>query len=177
MSQLKTHIPHQRLKVPHVAMKTRHSQVSIFKMHPTPAKKKTQQKNHTHKGTLKNSATTMYEHGVQSHGVIALISQLLAVQSKTNCLTSLSLMAPIIKWYCDVWVYFIIQLYLTLWAAAHQAILSIEFPRQEYWDGLLFSSPGDLHWSRGQTCVTCITGEFFTTEPLGKPVIHFKILK
>ena len=44
----------------------------------------------------------MHEHGVQSHGVIALLSQLLAVQSKTNGLTSLSPVAPIIKWYCDV---------------------------------------------------------------------------
>ena len=27
---------------------------------------------------------------------------------------------------------------------AHQAPLSMEFPRQEYWSGLLFPSPGDL---------------------------------
>ena len=54
MSQLKTHIPHQRLKVPHVAMKTRHSQVSIFKMHPTPAKKKNAtKKSHTQRNFKK----------------------------------------------------------------------------------------------------------------------------
>ena len=32
----------------------------------------------------------------------------------------------------------------TLWAIAHQAPLSMAFPRQEYWSGLPFSSPGDL---------------------------------
>ena len=32
----------------------------------------------------------------------------------------------------------------TLWTIAHQAPLSLGFPRQEYWSGLLFPSPGDL---------------------------------
>ena len=27
---------------------------------------------------------------------------------------------------------------------AHQALLSMGFPRQEYWSGLPFTSPGDL---------------------------------
>ena len=30
------------------------------------------------------------------------------------------------------------------WAIAHQAPLSMGFPKQEYWSGLPFSSPGDL---------------------------------
>ena len=32
----------------------------------------------------------------------------------------------------------------TPWMAAHQAPLSLEFPRQEYWSGLLFPSTGEL---------------------------------
>ena len=32
----------------------------------------------------------------------------------------------------------------TLWTAAHQARLSMEFSRQDYWSGLPFPSPGDL---------------------------------
>ena len=32
----------------------------------------------------------------------------------------------------------------TPWNIAHQAPLSMGFPRQEYWSGLPFSSPGDL---------------------------------
>ena len=30
------------------------------------------------------------------------------------------------------------------WTVAHQAPLSMEFSRQEYWSGLPFPSPGDL---------------------------------
>ena len=30
------------------------------------------------------------------------------------------------------------------WTVAHQAPLSMRFPRQEYWSGLPFSPPGDL---------------------------------
>ena len=36
------------------------------------------------------------------------------------------------------------QLFATLWTITHQAPLSMGFPRQEYWNGLLFSSPGNL---------------------------------
>ena len=32
----------------------------------------------------------------------------------------------------------------TLWTVAHQAPLFMGFPRQEYWSGLPFPSPGDL---------------------------------
>ena len=37
-----------------------------------------------------------------------------------------------------------VQLFATPWAVACQAPLFIEFPRQEYWSGLPFLSPGDL---------------------------------
>ena len=33
---------------------------------------------------------------------------------------------------------------LTSWTVAHQAPLSMEVPRQEYWSGLPFPSPGIL---------------------------------
>ena len=33
---------------------------------------------------------------------------------------------------------------MTPWTLAHQALLSMGFPRQEYWSGLPFPSPGDL---------------------------------
>ena len=36
-----------------------------------------------------------------------------------------------------------VRLCATLWTAAHQASLSMEFSRQEYWSGLSFPSPGD----------------------------------
>ena len=37
-----------------------------------------------------------------------------------------------------------IQLSEAPWTAAHQAPLSMGFPRQEYWSGLPYPSPGDL---------------------------------
>ena len=37
-----------------------------------------------------------------------------------------------------------VRLFVTLWAVARQAPLSMGFPRLEYWSGLPFPSPGDL---------------------------------
>ena len=37
-----------------------------------------------------------------------------------------------------------VWLFATPWTIAHQAPLSMGFPRQEYWSGLLLPSPGDL---------------------------------
>ena len=37
-----------------------------------------------------------------------------------------------------------VRLFVTLWAVAHQAPLSMEFSRQEYWSGLSFPSLADL---------------------------------
>ena len=36
------------------------------------------------------------------------------------------------------------QLFVIPWTVAHQTLLSMGFPRQEYWSGLAFPSPGDL---------------------------------
>ena len=46
----------------------------------------------------------------------------------------------------------------------------MEFPRQEYWSGLPFPSPGDLP-NPGIEPTRCITRLFLTTEPAGKPVL------
>ena len=37
-----------------------------------------------------------------------------------------------------------VLLFVTPWTVAYQAILSVEFSRQEYWSGVPFPSPGDL---------------------------------
>ena len=37
-----------------------------------------------------------------------------------------------------------IQLFVTPWSVADQASLSMGFPRQEHWSGLIFPFPGDL---------------------------------
>ena len=59
------------------------------------------------------------------------------------------------------------QLCLTLFnhtdcPVAHQAPLSMEFSRQEYWSGLPFPSPGDLPYSKIECNVSHITGRSFT---------------
>ena len=58
------------------------------------------------------------------------------------------------------------------WTVAHQAPLSMGFPRQEYWSGLPFPSPGDRSSHPGIKPTSpeslALAGRFFTTEPPGK---------
>ena len=60
-----------------------------------------------------------------------------------------------------------VRLIVTLWVIAHQVPLSIGFFRQEYWSGLLFPSPGDLHnpgiEPASFVCLT-LAGKLFTTR-------------
>ena len=61
----------------------------------------------------------------------------------------------------------------TPWTLAHQAPLSMGFPRQEYWSGLPFPSPGDLldpDIEPRSLMSPALAGRFFTTESPGKPV-------
>ena len=44
----------------------------------------------------------------------------------------------------------------TPWIVAHQAPVSIGFPRREYWSGLPFSSPGHHHDPRIKPNVSCM---------------------
>ena len=46
------------------------------------------------------------------------------------------------------------------------------FPTQEYWNGLLFPSPGDLLNPGFEPTSLWLRGRFFTTEPPGKPIEH-----
>ena len=58
----------------------------------------------------------------------------------------------------------------SLWTIAHQAPLSVGFPRQEHWSGLPFSSPGDLLNPGIGPMSLILAGGFFATEPPGKPL-------
>ena len=51
---------------------------------------------------------------------------------------------------------------------ACQAPLSMGFPRQGYWSGLPFPSPGDLPDPGIKPMSPALAGGFFTTEPPGK---------
>ena len=61
------------------------------------------------------------------------------------------------------------DLLTTLWTVAHQALLSMGFPRQEHWGGLPFPSPGHLHNPGIKSNSPTLVGRFFTTEPPGLP--------
>ena len=65
-----------------------------------------------------------------------------------------------------------VQLFATLWTVTRQAPLSKGFFRQAYWTGFPCPPPEKSFWPRDRTrvsCTSCITGGFFTMEPLGKP--------
>ena len=47
-----------------------------------------------------------------------------------------------------------VQLFATLWTVAHQAPLSTEFPRQEYWSGLPFPPPFQIQGSNQVSCIS-----------------------
>ena len=61
-----------------------------------------------------------------------------------------------------------VQLFVIPWTVAHQAHLSMEFPRQKSWGGLPFSIPGDLP-DPGMEPMSpvspALAGKFFTAEP------------
>ena len=62
-----------------------------------------------------------------------------------------------------------VQLFVTPCIVAHQAPLSMELSRQEYWSGLAFPTPGGLPNAGMEPMSPALAGEFFTTEALGKP--------
>ena len=66
-----------------------------------------------------------------------------------------------------------VQLFATPWTLVCQALLSLGFPRQEYWSRLPFPSPGDLP-AQGREPESLssptLAGKFFNTESPGKPV-------
>ena len=52
-----------------------------------------------------------------------------------------------------------------------QAPLSMRFPRQEYWSGLPFPSPGDPPYLGIGPMSPALADRFFTIEPSRKPLV------
>ena len=59
-----------------------------------------------------------------------------------------------------------VQLFATPWAVAHQAILSMEFSRSEFWSGLPFPSSGDLSDPGIEPKSPALQGDSLPSEPL-----------
>ena len=57
--------------------------------------------------------------------------------------------------------------FATPWTVPSRPPLPMIFPRQEYWSGLPFPSPGNLPDSGIEPTSPTLAGEFFTTEPPG----------
>ena len=73
------------------------------------------------------------------------------------------------------WVCSVVSDSGTPWTTAHQASQSTGFPRQEYWSGLPFSTPGDLPHPAIELASLespALAGEFFATVPSGKLPFH-----
>ena len=64
-----------------------------------------------------------------------------------------------------------VQLLQSPWTAAHQAPLSMGFPRQEYWNGLPFPPPGDLTNSGIKPVSPALQADSLPIEPPGKPFV------
>ena len=62
-----------------------------------------------------------------------------------------------------------VWLFETPRTVACQAPLSMGFPRQEYWSGLLFPPPGGLPHAGTESVSPALVGRLFTTDHLGSP--------
>ena len=57
---------------------------------------------------------------------------------------------------------------VTSWTVPHQALLSMEFCKQEYWSGLPFPSPGDLPDPGMEPGSPALQTDSLLSEPPGK---------
>ena len=62
-----------------------------------------------------------------------------------------------------------VRLFVTPWTIAYQAPPSMIFSRQEYWNGLLFPSPGDLPDPGIEPGSPALEADALTSEPPRKP--------
>ena len=66
--------------------------------------------------------------------------------------------------------------FVTPWTVTCHVPVSMESPRQEYWGGLTFPSPGDRPNPGIETVSSTLAGGFFTTESPGKPLIFIELI-
>ena len=60
------------------------------------------------------------------------------------------------------------------WTVACQAPLSMEFFRQEYWNGLPYPPPGDLLEPGTEPQTPALQADSLPSEPPGKPLLGHK---
>ena len=62
-----------------------------------------------------------------------------------------------------------VRLFATPWTVAHQVPLSMGFPRQEYWSGLPFPSPGNFPDPEIEPRSPALQADALPSEPWGSP--------
>ena len=62
-----------------------------------------------------------------------------------------------------------VRLFATPWTVTYQALLSMGFSRQEYWNGLPFPSPGDLPNPAIKPRSPALQADALPSEPPGQP--------
>ena len=66
---------------------------------------------------------------------------------------------------------------VTPWTAVHQAPLSMRFPRQEYWSGLLFPSPQGKSQGLNLGFLHFLKADSLSSKPPEKPQISYTSIK
>ena len=70
-----------------------------------------------------------------------------------------------------------VRLFAISWTRARQAPLSKGFPRQEYWSGLPFPSPGHLPKPGIKPGFPTLKADSLLSEPLGKTHMEVKSME
>ena len=68
-----------------------------------------------------------------------------------------------------------VRLFVTSWTVIHQAPLSMEFSRQEYWSGLSLPTSRDLPNPGTEPASPALAGEFYSTVHLGGSYFYLHI--
>ena len=66
-----------------------------------------------------------------------------------------------------------IRLFVTPWTVAHQAPLSMKFPRQECWSGLPFPTPGDIPDPGIKPASPALAGSYLSPSHREAPVLPY----
>ena len=66
---------------------------------------------------------------------------------------------------------------MTPWTAVYQAPLSMGFPRQEYWSGVPFPSPGDLTDAGNEPKSPALQADFHQLNHQGNPTKYYAAVK
>ena len=91
--------------------------------------------------------------------------------------TSATWKTPYTHWKVKVKSLSCVWLFATPWTVGHQSPPSMAFPREEYWSGLPFPSPGESFLPRGRTRFSHIAGRCFNLWATREAHIHITIYK